>query len=455
MNEEVSTTAASSPDAAIADATAGLAGRPLAQPVAPAERVAAVDVLRGVALLGILAMNIVAFAWPFAGYEDPHYSGGADLANRLAWLINAVLFQDKMMSLFSMLFGAGLVLMSTRAAARGARLQGVYYRRIFWLLIFGLVHSYLIWAGDILVYYALCGLWLYFFRTASPRLLIALGAALIGFACLLVLALTLFAGFAERTAAEVAAAEVAGQSPDQWQVVIADIWNDGMKSFFRTEPQEVEKEITMYQRGSYIEIVRQRAPDMLMFQITSFPFYFLWAVGGRMLLGMGLMKLGVFAAARSWRFYIGLAVAGYGCGLLLTAWGIGDLLWHDFEMIEAPWGTFAFGLGTVPVALGHGAVVMLVCQADMLPWLTHRLAAVGRMALSNYLLQSLLCTTLFYGYGFGLFGKMDRVGLWGVVLAVWALQLVVSPLWLQCFRYGPAEWLWRTLTYWRVQPLRK
>jgi uncharacterized protein len=108
----------------------------------------------------------------------------------------------------------------------------------------------------------------------------------------------------------------------------------------------------------------------------------------------------------------------------------------------------------VPVALGHAAVVMLICQAGLATWLTGRLAAVGRTALSNYLLQSLLCTTLFYGYGFGLFGSVDRVGMWGIVLVIWVLQLAISPVWLRTYRFGPAEWLWRSLTYWRWQPMR-
>jgi uncharacterized protein len=179
-----------------------------------------------------------------------------------------------------------------------------------------------------------------------------------------------------------------------------------------------------------------------------------WAIGARMLLGMGLMKLGVFSATCSWQFYQLLALFGYGVGLPLTVIGSLDIMWKNFDTIDAPIGGLLFMLGTVPTALGHAAVVMMICKAGVLTWATPPLAAVGQMALTNYLLQSLICTTLFYGYGLGWFARVDRVGLWAVVIGVWALQLVISPLWLARFRYGPAEWLWRSLTYWKLQPMR-
>ena len=134
------------------------------RPVAAAERFFAVDVLRGFALLGILAMNIVGFGWPEAAYGDPFRGGGFEGLDRGVWFVNHMFFEAKMMTIFSMLFGAGLVLMDQRAEKRGAKIRGVYYRRILWLLVIGLIHSYLIWWGDILVLYAECGLFLYFFR---------------------------------------------------------------------------------------------------------------------------------------------------------------------------------------------------------------------------------------------------------------------------------------------------
>ena len=146
-----------------------------AQPVSAGERFFAVDVLRGFALLGILAMNIVGFGWPFSAYSNPFRGGGFEGLDRGIWFFNHMVFEAKMMTIFSMLFGAGLVLMDQRAEARGARIRGVYFRRILWLLVIGLIHSYLIWEGDILVLYAQTGLFLYFFRNLAPKTLIILG----------------------------------------------------------------------------------------------------------------------------------------------------------------------------------------------------------------------------------------------------------------------------------------
>jgi uncharacterized protein len=441
------------PPRPVATAEASVLAKPTPEPVAPGERVAAVDVLRGVALLGILAMNIVAFAWPYAGYEDPHFSGGDDPINRTAWLFNALIFSEKMMSLFSMLFGAGLVLMADRLRQRGARVRGVYYRRTLWLLVFGLIHGYLIWYGDILLFYAVCGLLLFLFRPLSPRWLIGLGVGALVFGTLIVLGINLFAGFTERVATEVAVDQAAGRTPAEWQIGIAKVWHKGMRPFFRPNDEEIAEETAQFRSG-YLEIVIARAPYLFMVQVVAVPLVIVWTIGGRMLLGMGLMKLGVFAAARSWRFYRLLAVCGYGVGVPLTVLGVVELMNHGYDPTRAPWGALLFELGAVPTALGYAGVVMLICKADALPGLTRRLAAAGRMALSNYLMQSVIGTTLFYGYGLGLFGTIPRVGLWGIVVAIWVLQLIISPLWLKYFRYGPAEWLWRSLTYGRPQPMR-
>jgi uncharacterized protein len=178
--------------------------------------------------------------------------------------------------------------------------------------------------------------------------------------------------------------------------------------------------------------------------------------GGLMLVGMGLMQLGVFAAVRSYRFYATLAGVGYAVGLPVVAFGILDLTAHDFDPVHEyiVGGHFNY-VGSLFVALGHVGAVMLVCKAGLLPWLTARLAAVGRMALTTYLTQTVLCTTLFEGWGFGLFGELVRFQLLAVVAGVWLSQLAVSPLWLRHFRFGPMEWLWRSLTYGRLYPFRR
>jgi uncharacterized protein len=146
---------------------------------------------------------------------------------------------------------------------------------------------------------------------------------------------------------------------------------------------------------------------------------------------------------------------GYGIGLPLMVFDATQLIGHQFSMdYELRGGMLYNAFGSLVVALGHVGAMMLIVQSGAIAWLVRRLAAVGRMALTNYLTHSIVCTTLFYGYCFGLYGTIHRTGLAGIVLAIWAFQLIVSPIWLRHFRFGPAEWLWRSLTYWRPQPMR-
>lgn len=427
---------------------------PEAAPVRADERVAAVDVLRGFALLGILAMNIVAFAWPFSAYDNPDLGViGSVQANRVSWLFSHLVFSGKMMSLFSMLFGAGLVLMTGRAEKRGASIRGVYYRRVGWLIVFGLIHGYLIWSGDILFAYGLCGLLLYPFRHKTPKTLIALGAGLILFSALTTAVLGFGMDWYAGQVESLQARQAAGETLRESEIEQLRGWTE-IQTMFQPTPEQFAEDIAIF-RGSYLEILPKRASETAAFQLFYLPIIGIWGIAGRMLLGMGLMKLGVFAAARSRRFYLGMALIGYGIGLPLTiagavgAWSSGFNMVHDMGR-----GQVLSYLGTVPVALAHAAVVMLMVQNGAIAWLQARLAAVGRMALTNYFAQSLISTTLFYGYGFGLFGRLDRPALWLVVLSIWALLLWYSPLWLARFRYGPAEWLWRTLTYGQAQPIK-
>jgi len=427
-------------------------------PVEATARLASVDLLRGVALLGILAMNIVGFGWPMVVYGTPTRAPGYSWADLALWMFNHIVFDTKMMTIFSMLFGAGLALMSERADAKGVSLRRVYFRRVAVLLAIGLVHAYLIWDGDILVPYALCGFLLYPFRKKSPRTLIAIGLVLLGMAFPVWLGVRGAVGYMRSTATAVDAEIKDGRTPTDWRKDAREIltkieknWGTGSEKF----RAKIET-----QRGGYLGIVADRAGDLFGEHTFGFVLGFWWMVGGRMLLGMGLMKLGVFSAARSRAFYQRMALVGYGVGLPLVLADIA-IDWHyaffDGEAIRYITGGWWL-INTVSspfVALGHVAVVMLIYQAGAFGGLTRRLAAVGRMALSNYLLTSIVCTTLFYGYGLGLYAKLHRPGLYLVVLAIWAFQLWISPIWLSRFRYGPAEWLWRSLTYGQAQPFRR
>jgi uncharacterized protein len=428
-----------------------------AQPVTAGERFFAVDVLRGFALLGILAMNIVGFGWPFTAYNNPFRGAGFEGLDRGVWFFNHMIFEAKMMTIFSMLFGAGLVLMDQRAEARGAKIRGVYFRRILWLLVIGLIHAYLIWDGDILVLYAQTGLFLYFFRNMAPKTLIILGISAMLVLVPIVLGFGAAIDYMKAATARVEAQTRAGEKPTSLDTRLQGIWTEHIRDEVMPSDEKKAKdwdEAMAAYRGGYPGIVKHKAFDLLMEHVFGFLFGAGFFAASRMLVGMGLMKLGVFSAQRSRRFYLWMVGLGYGLGLPLMVFDAIELIRHRFSTeYFMHGGIFYNAFGSLVVALGHVGLIMLIVQSGAIGWLTTRLAAVGRMALSNYLFDSIACTTLFYGYGFGLFGHINRTGLAAIVLTFWIIQLLASPIWLKYFRYGPAEWLWRSLTYWRLQPI--
>jgi uncharacterized protein len=251
----------------------------------------------------------------------------------------------------------------------------------------------------------------------------------------------------------------AGETPGWFEKRIRDFWVANLRDEVTPNPEhelkEWNKELAIY-RGGYLGIVKHRAPQVFMIQTIGFLLGGFLFAASRMLLGMGLMKLGVFSAERSRRFYLWMIGLGYCIGLPLMVFDALEMIRHEFSFDYLIHGGFFYnGFGSLVVALGHVGLLMLIVQSGALTWLTRRLAAVGRMALSNYLTHSIVCTTLFYGYGFGLFGQINRTGLAAIVVAIWVFQLCMSPIWLRYFRFGPAEWLWRSLTYWKVQPMRR
>ncbi len=422
-------------------------------PVSGSERFASLDVLRGIAVLGILVMNIYAFAMPFMAYSNPLAMGGTEPWNLGTWFFTHVFFDMKFMSIFSMLFGAGIVLMSDRAEQRQRRFAPVFFRRSAWLLLLGAAHGYLIWMGDILFSYAVVGMLAYFFRHRMPKMLIVTGSLILPVALLLSFSGGVYMEDLKERAEAFALIEASGETLAEEQQAAVDEWAEA-RSFIAPGQEEMEADLEAY-RGGYIGIVVHRAGQVLDFQTTGTLFFVIWRVGGLMLIGMALMKLGVLTAERDTRFYKRMLLAGYALGLPLAIGSAANLYAHEFDAL------YNFKLGMVPnyvgsvlVALGHIALVMLIVKSGALASLARRFAAVGRMALSNYLAHSLILTTVFYGYGLGLYGEIPRLLQMGFVLAVIGLQLLWSPWWLARFRFGPFEWLWRSLTYWQRQPMR-
>lgn len=422
-------------------------------PVAAGERLAALDTLRGVAVLGILVMNVYAFAMPIKAYYNPLSMGGTEALNIGTWFLTHVLFDQKFLSIFAMLFGAGIVLMSARADSRGGSLTPVYYRRMFWLVVAGALHAYLIWFGDILFTYAVIGMLVYPLRRLEPRKLISIALLLLPVALLLSYGNSHYIERTIEEVAEIAAKQAAGESLTGEQQETLEEWQSS-RALFAPTAEDLRKDVETY-RGGYFEIVAFRTPMVAMMQVAGIPFFGIWRIGGLMLIGMALMKMRVLSGERSAEFYRRMMLAGYGLGLPLTGFSGLNLYVHEFDMVYAfRYGNIANYFGSIIVALGHVGLVMLVVRSGLAIRLMARFAAVGRMALTNYLMHSVILTTVFYGYGYGLYGRVPRLPQMAFVAAVIALQLVVSPWWLARYRFGPVEWLWRSLTYRQRQPMR-
>jgi uncharacterized protein len=400
-------------------------------PVRETERLEALDVLRGFAVLGILVINIQLFAMPFATSVNPTALGPPSDIDFTIWTLSHVFADQKFMSIFAMLFGAGVLLFTSHVAERSGRPPVLHYRRMFWLLVFGLMHAYLLWYGDILVLYAVCGMLLYPLRRLGPRTLVVLG----------VLALAIESWLMIR----------AGVSITTWPPeVIADY-----RQAWSPNPATLAGELEAF-RGGWLAQMPVRSAYSLEFHSFDMWIEGVWRAGGLMLLGMALFKLGVLSGGRPRSLYVRLAIAGFAVGPLLTGWGVARNNAESWSLeysyfIGAQWNYW----GSLFTAVGWIGLVVLVWKSGALRSGVARLAAVGRMAFTCYILETLISTTVFYGHGFGLFGSVGRVGQIVTTVAVWTVLLAFAPWWLKRCRFGPLEWLWRTLTYGRIEPLAR
>ena len=431
-------------------------------PAAPgpaADRIETLDVLRGVALLGILLMNILGFGLHSAGYFNPLVGADSDASGQNLdlglWVFFDVTVEGAMRGLFSMLFGASLLLFTT---GPGAKPGVVYFRRQWWLLCFGLFNGFiLLWPGDILFTYALAGMLLYPFRHARVRSLLV-GAIVIG---LLLAAMGWISNFGLATLRQEVQSLVhapAGAVLSEAEQQLMAQWRD-FEAGVSPRAEEVDAELGA-RRAGYLSAFAWNAGVMAETLLFVIPVLMLWDALLMMLIGMALMHLGVISGARSERFYWQLLGGGLLLGVTVNGLEVYHAIASGFDPLQlfryfAP----SYNLGRLGMALAWLALVMLLClwAQPALWWrrLQARLAAVGRTALSNYLMQSLLGLLLFSGAGLGLVGMLDRWQLYLGVVAVWLLQLWWTPLWLQRFRFGPIEWFWRWLTYGRRPGLRR
>ena len=406
-----------------------------------AERIATLDIVRGVAVMGILAMNILAFGLPGAAYNNPAAFGTEGPADIVSWAVSFIFIDGKMRGLFSFLFGASTLLVVEKAEAAGRSPIFTHYSRMFWLLVFGLMHYYLVWWGDILSIYAPVGMVAFLFRRLEARWLILLAVGL------LLLQLAFFSQFAFAMFAAAHAAAAPGASPEAVQA-----WAQAQNGIGPYSPEDLANELALY-RGPWLDIFRYQTGDALKAPLTEIRY-----IGAEtlayMLLGMAALKSGFLTGAWSDRAYVKVAAIGFGIGVpayAVLAW----LVLRDHFAVPTLVG--ACFPGSVPfrpaMIVATAALIILLTRNG--GWLVARIAAAGRAAFTNYLGTSLLMTALFYGWGFGLFGTMHRAELWIPVIGMWVLMLLWSKPWLDRFRYGPFEWVWRSLSRFKLQPMRK
>jgi uncharacterized protein len=370
-------------------------------------------------------MNIQSFAQP--NYDSPRAYGDFHGANLAVWLFCRVFANLKFLSIFSMLFGAGIYLFTSRIEATGKSSTWLHYRRMSILLAFGLLHGYFLWSGDILVHYGLCGMLLYPFRKLSTRHLLQVGALLV--------AVPLIGGVLYlRT-----------MSPGEQQEYASEL---------HPSSAAVIQKLATY-RGSWLTQQSDRISQTREFETTMFAWEYFWREFGLMLVGMALFKIGAFSAKLPrkvyWRMIAAAVLAGFPL-TLLAFYGNYKNGWESQQTYIR--GEFLDYVSSLFIAFGWVGAIMLICKSSVTIPLQRWLQCVGRAAFSNYILQTLMCSLLFYGDGFGLYGRVSRAGQFAIVLLIWAFQIVVSNLWFRFYSIGPLESLWRTLTYWKIQALR-
>lgn len=422
-------------------------------PVSGKSRIQSIDTLRGVALLGILLMNIIAFANPFAAYLIPT-TDNADTGLNLATFMTMDIFvEGSMRAIFSMLFGAGMLIFLNKPESDTEVVKNLFYRRTLLLVAFGLFNAYvLLWVGDILYAYGMTGLVLYQFRDLPAKRLAQYSGAI-----LLLLAIVHTSGYYGASSLGAAVDEInalpAGTELSAEQEELLEDWETFLEQQF-ISPELVAQQ-RQQMRAGYLGNFVALAPVNLILQTIGFLGNGFWDALSMMLLGMALFKWGLLDGSRSVRSYGVMTLAGLGIGLPLNTWETLTFVNSGFELQWSAFNRPTYDLGRLSLALGYIGLVMLFCKLGLFRFMQGVLAKVGQMALTNYLSHSLICNFIFMGWGLGLAGELQRIEIYYVVLGIWVFQLVSSPIWLRYFRFGPAEWLWRSFTYGKRQALRQ
>ena len=396
----------------------------LSQPINLKNRIHSLDLIRGFAVLGILIMNITSFSQISMAYMNPTIGAGLEGYNQYFHGFNYIFADTRFMSIFSILFGAGVVLFTQRIEEKGKRVTALHYKRMFWLLLFGLIHAYFIWVGDILVAYAICGGLVFFFRKKSIRRLFIMAIILF----LIPISLNFITYY--------------GMPKEALESTFA---------FFYPSSEQIALQ-TKIMQSSYLEQMPLRLENAVEIQTLIFMIEIFWRTSAMMLLGMILYRKGILSAEKSTAYYKKMIWVGFVPGLIISSIGLSQVYASEWS------GAYVMNIGAnykfvsgIFMALGYIGLVIWIYKKGIFKKFQNRLQATGRMAFTNYIGMSVICILIFNGHGLGLFGTLDRLQQFLIVIAVWVLILIISPLVLKKHQFGPLEWLWRKLTYFSFQ----
>lgn len=433
-------------------------------PVSQKQRIVALDVIRGIAVLGILIINIAWFGilsensarWEALNLK----AGGIDF-----WLVKTmtVLFEGKMRALFCILFGAGIMLfIEQKKAASGKSPWKLFYRRMAWLVLFGLINAHvLLWRGDILYFYGIFGMVVFLFRNMKP-IYKSLGIVVV-ILFTVVTGQLYYSNIRSNylTYLDVKKKMDAGTAITSSDSTAIREWEE-FRSFNIPNQEEVQKKIeTMH--GSYADVAGLVRPEVFKYETK----YLVFTLGDNvalMLLGMALLQWGFFHGRWRRKHYVYTMVIGIGIGLpivIINEWfnftyrATLEQFFAYFETHSVSWDTLLYQIQRIFLSLGYASLFMLLIKEGSKGWLKNTLKATGQMAFTNYILQSVICTLFFFGYGLDYFEKFCIWQLFLFVLGVWLIEMSLSVIWLRFFKFGPLEWLWRSLTYWKIMPMRR
>ena len=429
-----------------------------AAPVSQQERITILDSLRGIAILGILLMNIPGFALPDPVMDDPSVLGESG-ANFKTWYFIDWFMEGSQRALFSMLFGAGIILFISRQEKKtdGLWPADYFFRRQLWLLVFGLFNAFiLLWFWDILFHYACIGMIAFAFRRLSAKTLI-----IVAVVCLLLQTARdnveayrdrkmIYKGEAIAKLDTTVTKLTDGQKEDLGAMT-------GLKEKTSKESKikKMEKNLKTV-RGSYGGFYQYQSGRSMEGELY-YTYFGLWDILIFMFLGMAFFKTGILMGHASAKIYCALFIGGLGLGLTLSYFRLQPLIDYKFDGYNIKRNVLfeCYEISRTLRSVGIFGLIMLLYKSGWFKWLFALMRPVGQMAFTNYLMQSFLVGLFFYGIGFGMYGKLNRFEIYYVVAATWVLQIIWSHIWLRYFRFGPLEWCWRSLTYRKLQPFKK